>query len=207
MADIVTITGPSCSGKDELSKALQRTGRFTTLVSVTTREPRDGEVDGDSYYFVSKETFQEYISKGALVEYEIYGEHGYGVLVDELVAALANDKTPVVIVEPNGSRRWQLYGQKHGLGVVTVFLNAPAKTLLARWLSRLLAEPAESMNDNVISRAADRILLTLFKEVQWAAEMDFDIKLDSEKNSPEHLAYYVERLLGLDSDAISRIAG
>lgn len=81
MKDIsLIITGPSGAGKGTLIKHLQETfpGVFTVSVSATTRPPREGEVDGVHYHFVSLQQFQEWADEGKFLEYNSYADHLYG---------------------------------------------------------------------------------------------------------------------------------
>ena len=68
---LLVLSGPSGCGKGTVLRELMR-GRedMAFSVSATTRAPRPGEVDGESYYFVSKETFQDMIQRGEFLEYE-----------------------------------------------------------------------------------------------------------------------------------------
>jgi len=67
---ILVLSGPSGAGKSTIIDAASaEIGEFYFSVSTTTREPREGEVDGVDYYFVSKEEFEADIKKGNFLEY------------------------------------------------------------------------------------------------------------------------------------------
>lgn len=74
--------GKSCSGKTTLKKMLIDNG-LSGSVSITTRSKRDGEIEGQDYFFVSQEVFEFYVKNGGLFEYEGFGDKNYGTLLNE----------------------------------------------------------------------------------------------------------------------------
>jgi guanylate kinase len=88
---LIVISGPSGVGKGTIVKALlRREPELKLSVSVTTRQPRPGEVEGQSYYFRSMEEFQRMVEAGELLEYAQFGSNFYGTprrfVEDQLVA-------------------------------------------------------------------------------------------------------------------------
>ena len=84
------VSGPSGTGKGTICKRLIEETDVEISVSMTTRQPREGEVDGKSYYFTSKEEFQQAIENDGFLEWaEVYGNY-YGTpkaKVEEKLAA------------------------------------------------------------------------------------------------------------------------
>jgi guanylate kinase len=79
------ITGPSGVGKGTLIQALlERCPELQLSVSATTRPPREGEVNGREYHFLSPEEFDERVARGEFVEHAVYAGHRYGTLRSEL---------------------------------------------------------------------------------------------------------------------------
>lgn len=79
------ITGPSGVGKGTLIRALlDRCPGLELSVSATTRAPRQGEVEGREYHFLSPEEFQDRVDRGEFVEHAVYAGHRYGTLRSEL---------------------------------------------------------------------------------------------------------------------------
>ena len=73
---LAVVSGFSGAGKGTLMKELlRRYDNYALSISATTRSPREGEVDGREYFFVSKERFQQMIEEGSLVEYAQYVNH------------------------------------------------------------------------------------------------------------------------------------
>lgn len=76
---LVVISGFSGSGKGTVIKALRAQANDHVLsVSMTTREPREGEQHGTDYFFVTNDVFEQEISRGGLLEYAGYVDHYYG---------------------------------------------------------------------------------------------------------------------------------
>ena len=74
----IVVSGPSGVGKGTICNRLMKELKAWYSVSTTTRAPREGEVDGVNYYFVSKEEFKKRIAKGEFLEYNYYNDNYYG---------------------------------------------------------------------------------------------------------------------------------
>ncbi len=76
---LIVLTGPSGVGKGTLLRSLlQRHPELYLSVSATTRQPRPGEIDGQHYYFVSRDKFEQMVSEGELLEWAEYAGNYYG---------------------------------------------------------------------------------------------------------------------------------
>lgn len=102
---LIVISGPSGVGKGTVRKALfERKGHnLTYSVSMTTRAPREGEVDGVDYYFVSREKFEDEIKKGNLLEHAEFVGNYYGTPMDKVKNQLANGNEVVLEIEVQGA--------------------------------------------------------------------------------------------------------
>lgn len=86
IAKSLVITGPSGAGKSTIIEKILENKLFKLSVSYTTRQPREGEVNGKNYVFVSRDEFERKIEKGFFLEYAQFGENLYGtpnILFDE----------------------------------------------------------------------------------------------------------------------------
>lgn len=131
---IVTITGPTCSGKSTVVQYLQNAGVFYECRSVTTRLPRDGEVDGKHYDFVSREAFERLIAEKALVEQVEFLNHYYGLSVANLKEAQQSGKIPVSVVEPRGVEQIAQYALANQMEHIAIYLAVYPEVLLSRYL-------------------------------------------------------------------------
>lgn len=75
---LIVLSGPSGVGKGTIVNELLKRGNYALSVSCTTRPPREGETDGKSYFFISKEEFLKNIREGGFLEYSVHFENYYG---------------------------------------------------------------------------------------------------------------------------------
>lgn len=103
---LVVFSGPSGSGKGTvLKEALKRSDDLKVSVSVTTRSPRKGEVDGVDYIFYSQEKFKELIEKDGFLEWACFCENYYGTPKAEIESLLAAGKNVVLEIEVQGAMK------------------------------------------------------------------------------------------------------
>lgn len=75
---LIVLSGPSGVGKGTIVQELLKKENYALSVSCTTRQPREGEIDGKSYFFIAKEEFLKTIEKGGFLEYSNHFENYYG---------------------------------------------------------------------------------------------------------------------------------
>ena len=159
---VVVLSGPSAVGKSSVVRCLrERIPNLHFSVSVTTRAPRPGEVDGVDYHFVSPARFQQLIDQGALLEWaEIHGGlQRSGTLAEPVRAATAAGLPVLIEVDLAGARAVK----KAVPEATTVFLAPPSwEDLQARLIGRGTETP----------EAIERRLDTARTEL--AAQHDFD---------------------------------
>ena len=99
----IVISGPSGVGKGSICSPLIKELNACYSISVTTREPREGEIDGVNYFFISREEFEDGIEKGRFLEYNIYNNNYYGTDKD-MVLDKINAGTDVFLeIDVNGA--------------------------------------------------------------------------------------------------------
>jgi guanylate kinase len=103
---VVIISGPSGVGKSTICiEAVKQLDNAYLSVSVTTREKSESEVDGQDYWFISEEQFQERIDNGLLLEYaEVFGNL-YGTPRDTVEEALGAGKTVILEIDVQGAKQ------------------------------------------------------------------------------------------------------
>ncbi len=102
---LVVVSGPSGCGKDTVVGCLMKMREDVFLsVSCTTRKPRNNEIDGVHYYFLSEEEFIKRVEKKRMLEYTNYAGHYYGTPMDELEEKLTGNNTVVLIIEVEGAK-------------------------------------------------------------------------------------------------------
>lgn len=164
---IVTLTGPSCSGKSTLEKALIKQG-FASLISTTTRPQRVGEVNGESYYFISGSEFAMMALNDEFVESVEFNDNRYAVSKAEMQRVLALKKPVVLVVEPNGLKQIQEYAEEQRFDLFSIFLDIPTEVLAERFLKRFRNE-VEFSNyvDNITASSASRLGAMMGEERGW----------------------------------------
>lgn len=172
---IVTLTGPSCSGKSTLEKELIKQG-FASLISTTTRPQRVGEVNGHSYYFISGSEFVTKALNDEFVESIEFNGNRYAVSKAEMQRVLALGKPVVLVVEPGGLAQIRQYAQESGIEIFSIFLDLPTEVLAERFLKRFLNE-VEFSNfvENITASSASRLGVMMGEERDWK-----DATLDGE---------------------------
>ncbi len=101
---LVVISGFSGAGKGTLMKELlKKYDNYALSVSATTREPREGEVDGREYFFKTVEEFEAMIEKGELVEYAKYVSNYYGTPKAYVDKMMAEGKDVILEIEIQGA--------------------------------------------------------------------------------------------------------
>ena len=102
---LVVISGPSGAGKGTICQELIKNNPNVSLsVSMTTRDPRDGEVDGVNYYFVSKEEFEKRIEEGKFLEYAtVHNGKYYGTPKDKVEELLKKGQDVILEIDIQGA--------------------------------------------------------------------------------------------------------
>lgn len=103
---VIVISGPSGVGKDAVLKAMKARGMaFHFVVTSTDRKPRQGEVNGVDYNFISTSAFKQMIQDNGFIEYaQVYGDYK-GVPKSQIQDALASGKDVVLRLDVQGAAR------------------------------------------------------------------------------------------------------
>ena len=101
---LVVISGPSGVGKGTIIRELlKRNDRLRFSVSATTRAPREGEIDGEVYHFVSRDEFLKMIDGGMLLEYAEYSGNYYGTPAEPVDRLIDKGFSVVMDIEVQGA--------------------------------------------------------------------------------------------------------
>lgn len=136
---LAVISGFSGAGKGTLMKALlDRYDNYALSISATTRNPREGEVDGREYFFVTEERFKEMIGQDALIEYARYVNHYYGTPREYVFNQMEQGKDVILEIEIQGA----LKVKQRFPEAILIFVMPPDAEELKR---RLVGRGTESM--------------------------------------------------------------
>lgn len=100
---LFVISGPSGVGKGTLVGLLAKEPDVWVSVSATTRAPREGEVDGKDYFFMTKEEFERKVSEGGFIEWAEYSGNRYGTLKDVVHEHLDAGQNVILEIEVQGA--------------------------------------------------------------------------------------------------------
>jgi len=158
---MIVISGPSGSGKGTIIGEYLKTAPPTFLsISATTRTPREGEVNGKNYHFLSKEAFQEEIENGNMLEWANYCENYYGTPKKPVYENLQNDRDVILELDVVGAMNVK---KNHPQGVY-IFILPPSMEILKNRLSGRGTETAD---------VVEKRLLAAKKEISFTPQYDY----------------------------------
>jgi guanylate kinase len=103
---LIVLTGPSGVGKGTLMRSLlERYPELYYSVSVTTRSPRTGEIEGRNYYFISRNKFEQLVAQGEFLEWAEFAGNYYGTPREGVLKQIRAGKTVVLEIELEGARQ------------------------------------------------------------------------------------------------------
>lgn len=160
---LVVISGPSGAGKGTLCKeVLLRNDDIKMSVSCTTRSPRDGEVEGENYYFVTKEKFQEMINDNAFLEYAQVYDNFYGTPYAGIEKKLEEGKDVILEIDIQGALKVK---ERYPEGLF-IFILPPSMEELKNRIRKRGSETEESFLKRFKSA---------FKEINYASKYNYAV--------------------------------
>ena len=172
--NLVVISGPSGAGKDTIVEELKKINKnIWVSISMTTREIRPGDIPNESYYFVSKEEFEERIKEDKFLEYALYNGNYYGTPKDKILDKLNNGIDVILVIEIQGAIKVKELIKD----AIFIFILPPSMQELKR---RLIQRKTESI-DKIIKRFE-----TAYKEINEITKYNYvvindDINISVEK--------------------------
>jgi len=145
----IAFSAPSGGGKTTIiKKLLPLFPQLALSVSATTRKKRPGEIDGQDYYFLSLNEFNNVIKEGHFLEYEEVHGNFYGTRKDSVDALTAAGKTVVFDIDVKGAQSIRnAYPD-----TLCIFINPPSEEVLIQRLRSRMSE-----DDNSLSKRLERI--------------------------------------------------
>jgi guanylate kinase len=185
---LVTVTGPTASGKTELLKVLTQSNTFKKLVSVTTRPKRDGEIEGEDYYFISESDFEELVENDQIVQSVNFNGFNYATTKSEIDKVFGTSRIPVVIVEPGGIDQFKNLEHELDYTVYSCYITAPWPVLEVRYLQRLNgAEPTHYDNQ--------RLKAIRDEYDSWGSTKQYDWWMVNQTSNPEDLNWLAKTFI------------
>lgn len=152
---LIVISGPGGVGKRTLVKEYLKLHPIATKCpTVTTREPREGEVEGDVHFFISNKEFDQLVRTKELVDYTYYKRVGYGTTRHVIDAARAQGKNVILIEDAAGAMRVKA---AYPDATLITFLTPTWEELEERIRERVGEDNPEELEDR-LQRAQEQIL-------------------------------------------------
>lgn len=164
---LLVIAGPTAVGKGTVARRILETNSDIVLsVSATTRQPRKGEIDGESYFFLSDAEFDRLIESGEMLEFAVvHGTHRYGTPRQPVLAAIEAGKNVLLEIDIQGASQVKEQMPE----AITVFIAPPSWNELVRRLEGRGTEDAGEMR---------RRLATARIELQAQDQFDYVVVND-----------------------------
>ncbi|WP_083221539.1 guanylate kinase [Geobacillus thermoleovorans] len=198
---LIVMSGPSGVGKGTVRKALfsQPDINLHYSVSVTTRKPREGEVEGVDYFFRTREQFEQMIRENKLLEWAEYVGNYYGTPIDYVEKTLAEGKDVFLEIEVQGAMKVRRAFPE----ALFIFLAPPSLTELEK---RIIGRGTESKEliENRLRAAKEE--LEMMDEYDYVVEND-EVELACERIKAiviaehcrrERVAERYKRMLGVE---------
>lgn len=181
---LIVFTGPSGVGKGTLLRSLlQRHNDLCLSISATTRRPRPGEINGQHYFFVTREQFAQMIESGELLEWAEFAGNLYGTPRQAVNDQIAEGKWVVLEIELQGARQIR----QSFPDALQIFIMPPSLEELEQ---RLRGRGQDS------NEAIARRLQRAKDEIAAADEFDIQVVNDDVELAIKHLEYALFSLAG-----------
>lgn len=171
---LIVLSGPSGVGKDTVSNVvLEQNPNLWKSISMTTRNPRENEVDGIDYYFVTKEDFKEKIKQQEFLEYAKFNNNYYGTPRSKVVEKINEGKDVILVIDIQGALQIKECYDK----ALFIFLLPPSMKVLKK---RLVNRKTDTLG------AIDERFKTAYQEINELPKYHYvivndDINLASQK--------------------------
>ncbi len=149
---LIVVSAPSGCGKGTILAEILKDPGYYYSVSATTRAPREGEVDGKHYRFLTKEQFEALIADDAMLEYAEYCQNYYGTILAPITENLEQGKNVILEIEVKGA----LQVMKKRPDAVSIFIEPPSIEALRERLIGRGTEELEVIEERV-AKAAEEI--------------------------------------------------
>ena len=156
---VFIISGPSGSGKGTIvTEVMKQYPNCFLSVSMTTRAPREGEIDGESYHFIDEERFEKLIAEDGLLEYAGYCGNHYGTPKAPVEKAMAEGKDVILEIDLQGGL--QIKAKRPD--AVMIFVLPPSRTILEHRLRKRGTESDETIQKRLANAENEIKLMGLY---------------------------------------------
>lgn len=166
---LLVVSGFSGAGKGTVVKKIMNDyDNYSLSISMTTRSPREGEVDGREYFFVTKEKFEDAIKNDELLEHACYVNNYYGTPRKYVEQQLELGKDVILEIETNGA----LQIKKKFPEAILIFVTPPSAGVLHGRLTGRGTETSEIIADRMKKANEEALLMQKYDYILVNDELD-----------------------------------
>lgn len=160
---LIILSGPSGVGKGTIRQYFESNARLNLAysTSMTTRKPRNKEVDGKDYFFTTREKFQEAIKKGELLEYAEFVGNFYGTPLSEVERLRDEGKNVLLEIEVQGAKQVQ----EKCPDAISIFIITPSMEDLEKRIRGRKSEPEEVIQERLAKAANEMKMVPNYKYI------------------------------------------
>ncbi|WP_066893899.1 guanylate kinase [Clostridium nigeriense] len=164
---LIVISGPSGAGKGTICKALlEKHDNIYISVSATTRSPREGEIEGVNYYFLTKEAFEEKVKENGFIEYANVHGNFYGTPKVNVEKMLEEGKDVILEIDIQGA----LQVKENFKEGVFIFILPPSMEELKKRIINRGSETEESLMTR---------FKNAYKEINYVSKYNYAVVNDT----------------------------
>jgi guanylate kinase len=174
---LFVVSAPSGAGKTTLCNALRQTPDFVYSVSCTTREARPGEIDGEDYYFLTKEEFARRVKDGEFLEYAMVHSHSYGTLRSTVLNHLNQGVDVLLDIDIQGAAAIRACTDQQIVDALAdVFIMPPSLDELHRRLIKRSTETPDQIEIRLRNAAAEMKSWKLYRYSIISGSVEEDLQ-------------------------------
>lgn len=185
----IVISAPSGAGKTTLrDEALRRFPLMEKVITATTRSPREGEINGRDYHFLSPQEFQRYVEEDQFIEYTNVHGKMYGCLKSSVGSVMERGRWPAIILDVVGKQKFDAVFPNNA----SIFIHPPA--------IEILEERIRTREPHVLEEEIQRRLGI----VKWEIETSLSCKYSFHMFNNGTLEHANEEFCGLIDEIVNQ---
>ncbi len=193
---LIVFSAPSGCGKGTMLAEILKDENFRCSVSCTTRAPREGEIDGVNYHFITDEEFERRKAEGLFLEYAGYCRHYYGTLISEVDPYLEKGINVILEIEVQGAMKIRELRPD----ALFIFVMPPSVGELRRRLKKRATEDDDVIEQRVQAAAGEipfskKYDYVIVNDALEDAVSDFRAIIRAEEQKVESMSEFIDEVI------------